>query len=129
MVFTASEKKYADMVVDLLDPEFKFFNNVCYRHQCDLQGPLAVKDLRSLSTLHTSVSDMLILDNRLASFAYQLYNGVPILPFYGSSSSAKDRELLDIQSFLKYLSNREVDITKSLRERYNYRKVLDYAHE
>jgi len=40
-----------------------------------------IKDLRIIS--NRSLSEMIIVDNQITSFAYQMQNGVPIIPWVG----------------------------------------------
>lgn len=42
---------------------------------------------------------MVIIDNNISSFAYQLGNGIPILPYFGKNQS--DRELKELMIFLE----------------------------
>lgn len=121
MVFTASEQRYADIVVNMLDPEFIYFKNVCYRHQCDMQGPHQVKDLRSFTNAWLKIENILILDNRLGSFSFQPYNGLAVLPFYGDP---QDSELKGLAAVCKQLAKFEVDIQQYVRDRYKFRKTL-----
>lgn len=124
IVFTASDKKYADYVVDLLDPECKYIANVCYRNQCEAVSRHLVKDLRSFYSNHVKEENMLIVDNRIVSFGYQIYNGIPILPFYGDM---RDTELRGLKSYLKRLAQPEMSIQKTLRERYRYSETFKAA--
>ncbi len=121
MVFTASDPRYADHIVDLLDPDFLFIKNVCYRHQCDGQGPLLVKDLRSFVSSWLKLEQILMVDNRLGSFSYQIFNGIPILPYLGDPA---DTEMKGLASVCKRLSRHDVDIQAYLKERYQYKHTL-----
>jgi CTD small phosphatase-like protein 2 len=47
---------------------------------------LHIKDLR---ILNRSLAEMILVDNAAYSYAFQLENGIPILPFY----EGKDYEL------------------------------------
>jgi len=51
-----------------------------------------VKDLRIFEHLR-SLSDMVLVDNAVYSFGYQLENGIPIIPFYEDKD---DEELLHL---------------------------------
>lgn len=124
IVFTASDKKYADYVVDMLDPECKYIANVCYRNQCEAVSRHLVKDLRSFYSTHVKEENILIVDNRIVSFGYQIYNGIPILPFYGD---LRDTELRGLKSYLKRLSQPEFSIQKTLRDRYRYSETFKFA--
>ena len=52
-----------------------------------------VKDLRILGD--RDLSKVALVDNACYSFALQLYNGVPILPFYDSKNDVELRSLVD----------------------------------
>jgi Dullard-like phosphatase family protein len=121
IVFTASDKKYADHVVDLLDPECKYIANVCYRNQCEAVSRHLVKDLRSFYSSCIKEENILIVDNRIVSFGYQIYNGIPILPFNGDM---RDSELRGLKSYLKRLAQQDYSIPKILRERYRYSETF-----
>ena len=60
-----------------------------------------VKDLRIFKNV--KMENMIIIDNSVLSFAFQLENGIPILPYYDNKE--------DIE--LKFLSNYLVNICNS----------------
>lgn len=45
-----------------------------------------------------SLEDILIVDNNIYSFAFQMSNGIPILPFFGKS--LYDNELNELEKFI-----------------------------
>ena len=80
IIFTASHQSYADVVLNELDPDNEIFQHRLYREHCYvLENELHVKDLR---ILNRSLSEMVLVDNAAYSYAFQLENGIPILPFY-----------------------------------------------
>jgi TFIIF-interacting CTD phosphatase-like protein len=81
-VFTAAEQTYADMIIDRIDPEKKYFAHRLYRHHCFKVEEVYVKDLRIIDD--RCLEDMVIVDNSILSFASQLDNGVPICSFVTS---------------------------------------------
>ena len=88
MAFTASEKSYADAILDFIDPAKNIFDMRLYRHNC-VKTPFGmVKDLRIIQ--NRDLKDVLIIDNSCLSFAFNINNGVPILPFYDND---QDEEL------------------------------------
>ena len=93
VVFTASHPSYADQVLDLLDPKREIFDLRLYRDSC-IRSPdgVYVKDLRIFEPFRT-MSDIVIVDNAVYSFGYQLENGIPIIPFYDDK---EDEELLHL---------------------------------
>ena len=46
IIFTASSASYADVILDYLDPEKKFFSHRLYRNHCTLEKGYYTKDLR-----------------------------------------------------------------------------------
>ena len=49
-----------------------------------------------------SLKDILIIDNNIYSFGFQLENGIPILDFLGDQN---DTEMLKVMHTLNYLKN------------------------
>ena len=99
IVFTASQRCYADAILDYLDPKNVLIAHRLYREHCLHFGSTAVKDLRILP--HRKLSSTIIIDNSAHSFAYQLDNGIPIRPW---KNDPKDRELLKLASYLRRLA-------------------------
>ena len=103
-IYTASHKSYADAVLDFLDPENKYFYNRLYRINCidcKIEGKdLYVKDLNIFEGFN--LKDILIVDNSVMAFAYDLDNGIPILPYYDAE---KDFELLFVAYYFESLYN------------------------
>jgi len=100
VVFTASQSYYADSVIDYLDPEGRLIHHRLYRESC-LSGPngLYIKDLRILAGRR--LQDMVIVDNTVYSFCFQLDNGVPILSW---QNDPQDREMIRLREYLKLLA-------------------------
>lgn len=96
MVFTASQQCYADRVLDYLDPSNQLIHHRLYRDSCLPHQGLYIKDLRILA--NRRLQDIVIVDNAAYSFAYQLDNGVPILPWFDDRS---DRELQHLMQYMR----------------------------
>jgi CTD small phosphatase-like protein 2 len=80
-VFTASHKAYADVVLNYLDPNNEVIEYRLYRDSCvQTEEGVYIKDLRVIK--NRNMKDMVIVDNAVYSFGFQLDNGIPILPFY-----------------------------------------------
>lgn len=78
-VFTASNKEYADTILNYIDPENRLIQHRFYRESCIKADNFYIKDLRIFKNI--SLKDMLIVDNAVYSFGQQLDNGIPITPF------------------------------------------------
>ena len=67
IVFTASHKWYADVILDYIDPENKYFQHRFYRDQCiKANDNVYIKDLRVFR--NRDLKDMIIVDNAVYSF-------------------------------------------------------------
>lgn len=79
-VFTAGEQSYADAVLDYLDEERQIIKHRLYRQHCIKAAEgVYVKDLRIIGDRNPS--DIILVDNSIVSFAFNLDNGVPISAF------------------------------------------------
>jgi Dullard-like phosphatase family protein len=98
-VFTAGEQAYADTVLDFIDSERAIITHRLYRQHCVNPAPgVYVKDLRIIAD--RDLKDVIIVDNSIVSFAFNLSNGIPIAAFTGQP---KDEELLYMVTFLEEL--------------------------
>jgi len=93
VVFTASLDKYANPVLDILDPKgfikVRLFREACVQHYGNY-----VKDL---SLLGRRLEDTLIIDNSPFSYMFQPDNAIPITSWFNDKT---DRELYDLIPFL-----------------------------
>lgn len=94
-IFTASNKDYADQILDELDPFNEIFSFRLYRDDCishegkkkilksfDFKG-LFVKNLKILENIR--LIDCILVDNMICSYCLNLENGVPIKPYCDSN--------------------------------------------
>ena len=103
VVFTASHQTYADAILDNIDPKRELIQTRLYRHHC-VHTPEGyyIKDLRIIN--NRALEDLVIVDNSVYSFAYQIDNGIPIIPYYHDKT---DEELLHLIYYLSCLANSE----------------------
>ena len=71
-----------------------------YRDSCIYAKNFYLKDLRIFE--NRKLSDIVIIDNLVLSFAFQLDNGIPIVSWY---DDREDRELFNLISYLKVIES------------------------
>ena len=124
IVFTASHRCYADVVLDYLDPNREYIHHRLYRENCvPVQGVL-MKDLRIF--LGRELKNMVIVDNAVYSFGMQLDNGIPIISWHDDPA---DKELFNLMDYLKVLAQ-VPDVRDVNRQTFRLKTFYeDYANE
>ena len=111
VVFTAGVQEYADKILDQIDPERKIIKKRMYRQDCIQVQDFFIKDLDVF--IDREKENIVIVDNSIMSFAFDLDNGVPIQSFMGNEE--EDKELLFLISFLEEAFYTQ-DVRPSIRE-------------
>ena len=127
VIFTAALKKYADLVINSIDPN-RVISYRLYRQHTISIGNSNVKDL---SKLGRDLRHVIIVDNCLENFALQSRNGLKIIDFEGNEF---DDELdylkedliklvkMKINDVRDYLENIQI----SMDQRANFLKKIDF---
>jgi len=69
----------------LIDPEGTLINFRLYREHCfETNEGIFIKDLRVIR--NRDLKDLILVDNSVYSFGFQLDNGVPIIPYFNDPS-------------------------------------------
>ncbi|XP_030442379.1 uncharacterized protein LOC115664510 isoform X2 [Syzygium oleosum] len=97
VLFTASQRFYAEQLLDHLDPDRKFFSRREYRETCVLSDGIFTKDL---TVLGVDLAKVAIVDNSPQVFRWQVNNGIPIMSWF---DDPLDRELISLLPFLETL--------------------------
>ena len=127
VIFTASVEKYAQVVLDELDPNQEIFKLRVYRDSC-YEGfydgnTIHVKDLRIFSGV--DLKDIVLIGNNSLSFAHQLNNGIPIMPFYENKF---DEELSCLTKFLEHLHTSD-DVRKEIKDLFRLESLVAEVSE
>lgn len=100
VIFTASHYCYASPILDDIDPQRRFKTRL-FREHCDLvNGGIFIKNLAILKD--RDLKNVVLVDNSVSSFASQVSNGIPILPFFDNKA---DDQLLKLKWFLLRLKD------------------------
>lgn len=119
VIWTASNQNYALPVIALLDPERKYIKAKYFRENClSSDFKYYIKDLRMLE--ERDLSEIVIVDNTASCFYNNLDNAIPIIPFI---DNVDDSELLDLQNFLVWLSDKS-DVRTEQRNVFGFWKYL-----
>lgn len=112
-IFTASFQFYADIVRGILDPDNQIFKGILSRSHClKTKHSFFIKDLRIIQ--NREMKDIIIVDNLIHSFAFQLDNGIPIVPWKGDRNDKELKFLLDFLIELSFLA----DVREGIRQRF-----------
>ena len=82
-----------------------------------------MKDLRVIT--NRDLKDMVLVDNSVYSFAYQIDNGIPIISFYDDPN---DEELLHLMYYVQCLSDCD-DCRDKNRQAFELFRLGDGAEE
>ena len=122
ILFTASQRCYADAVVGVLDPARELIQHRFYREDCLCINGVHFKDLRVIG--NRNLHEMLIVDNAPYTFAYQLDHGIPIVSW---KDDPYDRELFDLTQYLKSLAT-AADMVQVNAETFKLRSYYADCH-
>ena len=108
VVFTASLSKYAEPLVQQLDPQ-RYCRYKLFREHCTYFNNAFVKDLTRLGR---PMTDVIIVDNSPIAFLFQPENAIPCISWY---DDMQDTELARIATILEKMAY-EPDVRKIIRK-------------
>ena len=111
IVFTNSEKEYADSVIEAIEKDRTYFDHVFYRQHTIIVGNDFVKDLTRIGR---PLNSIIIIDNMPQNYKLQKENGILIKPFWGEDS--KDRTLYDLMPILLDIAKEGGDVRYGLNK-------------
>jgi len=120
VIFTASQRAYAEKLLDIIDPQKKYIHHRLYRESCLMVAGNLLKDL---SILDRDLSKTVLVDNSPHVFGYQLDNGIPIESWYDDPN---DVELLKLLPLLDQL-HQSSDVRPHLRRVFRMHEMVSEA--
>lgn len=120
VVFTASQKVYADVLLNLLDPENKYICHRLFREACLLVQGNYLKDLHVLGR---DLQKTVLVDNSPHAYGFQIDNGIPIESWFDDDT---DTELLKLVGFLRRVVTAD-DVRPIVREHFKTFELVDIA--
>mmetsp|Transcript_29146 Transcript_29146/g.73273 ORF Transcript_29146/g.73273 Transcript_29146/m.73273 type:complete len:489 (+) Transcript_29146:246-1712(+) len=118
VVFTASQDIYADKVLDFLDQDRRLIHHRLFRNSCVMANGQFLKELTCLGR---DLRDVIIVDNSITSFGYQVDNGIPIESWF---EDPRDRSLLALLPILREIRG-EQDVRPYLRDKFQLRRLVE----
>jgi CTD small phosphatase-like protein 2 len=120
VIFTASQKLYAEQLLNVIDPGRKLIRHRIFRDSCLFVDGNYMKDL---TVLGRDMALTLIVDNSPQAFGFQVENGVPIESWYDDED---DQELLKMLPFLESLVDVE-DVRPLILKEFKLQQKVDEA--
>lgn len=115
-VFTASLSKYADQVMDFIDPRKELITHRLFRQHCTEVDGSYVKDM---SILGRPLDNVIIVDNSPVAYLFHPDNAIPVISWFDDMN---DTELRSMIPLLEQIA-RSPNAVQGL-SRYNRTKLL-----
>jgi len=117
VVFTASQRVYANELLKRIDPDGKYIKHRIFREACLLVEGNYLKDL---NVLNRNLATSVLVDNSPHAFGYQVDNGIPIESWFDNPG---DSELLKLEHFLETLHGVN-DVRSVVRSKFQTYKLI-----
>ena len=108
IAFSNGNKKYTDLLINLIDKKKIFFDNKLYREHCNIIDNDFVKDITKIGK---DLTKIVIVDNLVQNYRLNKENGINIKSFYGEIN---DQILFELGKILIKIAKFKGDIRKGI---------------
>merc|ERR1719189_298927 len=119
VVFTASQKCYADKLLETIDPEGKRIAHRLFRGSC---AHYMDNFLKPLGILGRELKNCVIIDNSPQCFAFEVDSGIPCTSWFDDQ---RDNELMRLMPYLREMKDLD-DLRPYLRKTFGVKEFLAY---
>lgn len=121
IIFTASQRAYADKLLDMIDPDNRYIHYRLFRESCVQVEGNYIKDL---SVLGRDLTTTVIVDNSPQAFGYQLDNGIPIESWFDDRNDTELLKLMELMDSIVDFYSAHGDVRPFLRNTFKlYERV------
>lgn len=120
IAFTAGYKRYANRILDYLDPEGTIFSHRLYRDSCYIKDRKYIKNLNALGR---DLNKTILVDNSIEALGFQLDNGVLIKSW---TSDPYDDQLLLVLDVLSNLLVVQANVPRYLRNQFGLSRFIEH---
>jgi len=119
VVFTASQKCYANTLLDVIDEDRKFIHHRVFRESC---AHYKENFLKPLQILNRPLSNCFLIDNSPQTFGFQIENGIPITSWFDNEKDDELKRLIPILRQMKDLA----DVRPFIKRTFGVQDFLDH---
>jgi len=119
VVFTASQKCYANTLLDVIDQDRKYIHHRVFRESC---AHYKENFLKPLEILNRPLSNCFLIDNSPQTFGFQIDNGIPITSWFDNDQDNELQQLIAILKEMKDLA----DVRPFIRKTFGVQEFLDH---
>ena len=109
IVFSNGDKKYTELILNAIDKNKFFFDNILWREHCFIMNNALVKDINIIGR---DINKVVIVDNLIQNYRLQKENGINIKSFYGE---VNDKILLELGKILIKIRKYGGDVRKAIK--------------
>ncbi len=117
VIFTASKKEYAEVIVNFIDPERVLIKEIFDRSHCIIYKNLFLK---FIDIFNIPAKECIIIDNSIFSFAYNLSNGILVTSFYNEK---EDQDMVSVIELLETYLIKCHDVREVLDSIFEFDKI------